>query len=498
MLFSSTEFIFIFLPAVIISYYLIFFSVPALQLVCGLFSRTKKGTADQKLWEYGNKISRVCQNILLLAASLFFYAYGEPSFVFVMIGSIMANWLFALIVDKVRENKAASKTVLTVMLVANFSVMFIYKYLMFTIRTINSISDRDFFVPSIVLPIGISFFTFQAVSYVIDVYRKNGDVQKNPMNVGLYVAFFPQLIAGPIVRYETIAEQIKNRKETIDDFSAGVCRFIIGFGKKVLIANTMAVVAEQAFKSTNELTVAFAWLGIISYALQIYFDFSGYSDMAIGMGKMFGFHFLENFDYPYISKSISEFWRRWHISLGTWFRDYVYFPLGGSRVSNKRLIWNLFIVWSLTGLWHGANFTFLLWGLLYFAFIMLEKLFGFEQKFNRLTFLKHIYVILVVILGWVLFRSDSVSYAGSYIKSMFGFNGNSFIDDKAMMFFWEYKHFYIMGILFATPLAKWFRQKFFRYKIVKILYPVTLMLVFIVAISFIAKGMYNPFIYFNF
>ena len=298
------------------------------------------------------------QNVMLLIASLIFYAWGEPKYVLIMIASIIVNYALGLLVDKVRCRKVLSRLVIALTAVLNLSVLFIFKYLMFTVDNINSIASLNLSVPNIALPIGISFFTFQAMSYVIDVYREKGEAQKNPLNVGLYISFFPQLIAGPIVRYETVAYQIKHRVETFDNFSTGVVRFIIGLAKKVLLANTMGVVADYSFDMPNsELTVVMAWIGAIAYSLQIFFDFSGYSDMAIGLGKMFGFHFLENFNYPYISTSITEFWRRWHMSLGTWFRDYVYFPLGGSRVNKPRLILNLFVVWFLTGVWHvmGIN-----------------------------------------------------------------------------------------------------------------------------------------------
>lgn len=331
MLFSSVVFIYLFLPIVLFGYYIVF------------------------------KKSRKLQNIFLLISSLFFYAWGEAVFVIVMISSIMINWLLGYLVNKYKSDNKKCRLIIAVTVVLNLSVMFIFKYLMFTVQSINSAFGSSFFVPNIILPIGISFFTFQAMSYVFDVHKGHGEAQRNPINVGLYVAFFPQLIAGPIVRYETIAQQINDRKETLDDFSKGFCRFVVGFSKKVLLANTMALIADTAFDMpSNELTVAMSWLGAFAYAFQIFFDFSGYSDMAIGLGHMFGFSFLENFNYPYISKSISEFWRRWHISLGTWFRDYVYFPLGGSRTKTKsRLIFNLFVVWFLTGVWHGANWTFI-------------------------------------------------------------------------------------------------------------------------------------------
>jgi len=470
MLFSSTAFICFFLPLVISVYY--------------LFLSKHLGA----------------KNIFLMLASLFFYAWGEPRFVLVMILSIFCNYGFGLLV-----NKEQKKIWLVLMLCFNLGILFIFKYLMFTVKNINSFGDLSLTVPNIVLPIGISFFTFQAVSYVIDVYRRKVAVQKNPLYVGMYIAFFPQLIAGPIVRYATIADQIENRRENWEDFSYGVCRFILGLAKKVLIANNIALVADKAFNSPSaELSMAMAWLGILAYTLQIYFDFSGYSDMAIGMGRMFGFHFEENFNYPYISKSISEFWRRWHISLGSWFRDYVYFPLGGSRVGNRgRLVFNLFVVWALTGFWHGANWTFVCWGLFYFVFITIEKLSNFDKKFMKLSWLKHIYVLFLVMMGWVLFRAPDFAAASSYFQTLFHLNDNLILNDMAILNFRENIFYYIVGIIFSMPvisrIAARFKDKTSAltntYQIIR---PVIYMALFFLALSFIVKDAYNPFIYFNF
>ena len=471
MLFSSTVFLFLFLPVALLGYYVIF------------------------------RKNRKAQNVFLLLTSLFFYAWGEPWFVFVMIGSILGNWFFGLLVDRYRDQKIAARRLLALMFVFNLLILFLFKYLMFTLNNIKSLFAADFNIPTIFLPIGISFFTFQAISYVIDVYRKQGDVQKNPFNVGLYISFFPQLIAGPIVRYETISDQIQNRKETLEDFSQGVCRFIVGLGKKVLIANTMAVLADKAFLLPgDELSLSFSWLGAIAYTFQIYFDFSGYSDMAIGLGKMFGFHFLENFDYPYISKTISEFWRRWHISLGTWFKDYLYIPLGGSRVKTKfRLILNLLIVWSLTGLWHGANWTFILWGLLYFVLLIFEKLTDFDHKV-KIGFIKHFYTLLFVVVGWVIFRAADIGQAAHYLKTMFAMNPNRFFDENTIFYLGENKFFLLFAFLFSMPITKWISQriKLKENTILAVLYQVTYMVLFIISVSYITKGSYNPFIYFNF
>lgn len=469
MLFSSSVFLFFFLPAVILIY--------------NVFVKTRHS-----------------KNMFLLLASLAFYAWGEPWFVFVMMLSIMGNWFFGLLVDKHREEKTKARLIIIAMLIMNFSIMFVFKYLIFTVQNVNHLLFMAIPVPNIVLPIGISFFTFQAVSYVLDVYRKDGVVQKNPLTIALFISLFPQLIAGPIVRYKVIAGQLFDRKENADDFSEGVKRFIRGLAKKVLIANNMAILADKAFNmQTDELTVLFAWLGILGYSFQIFFDFSGYSDMAIGLGKMFGFHFLENFNYPYISKSISEFWRRWHISLSTWFRDYVYFPMGGSRVNSKwRLVFNLFIVWLLTGLWHGANWTFVTWGILYFLLISFEKLIDFEHRFQRFGFFKRVYVLMAVIICWVFFRSEGLAQAFSYLSIMFGAAGNRFLDSHAALYFMENMYFFIFAILFSTPVAKNVSEKIKNKKVMKYLSPIGYLVLFVITLSYITKGSYNPFIYFNF
>ena len=319
--------------------------------------------------------SRKLKNYFLTLASLLFYAWGEPKFVLVMLFSIFVNWAMGFMVahNKNKDNLGMAKVAVAMTVVANLAILFIFKYLSFTASVVQQALGLSMTIPKIALPIGISFFTFQAMSYVLDVYRGKGMAQKNILNVALYISLFPQLIAGPIVRYETVAEEIENRKETWNDFLDGFTRFILGLSKKVLISNTLSVFADTAFSSIGTVSVAGSWLGALCYTFQIFFDFSGYSDMAIGLGRMFGFHFLENFNFPYISRSITEFWRRWHISLGSFFRDYVYFPLGGSRVSKPRLIRNLFVVWLLTGIWHGANWTFLLWGIMYFILLTAEN-----------------------------------------------------------------------------------------------------------------------------
>lgn len=469
MLFSSTIFIYFFLPAVLILYYTVL------------------------------RRSRTAQNVFLFIASIFFYAWGEPKFVLVMLLSIFVNWLFALLADSAKKKVKLARAIIAADCVFNLSLLFVFKYLSFTSSFVRSLGVN---IPSIsiALPIGISFFTFQAMSYVIDVYRGNGEVQKNILNVGLYVAFFPQLIAGPIVRYETVAYEIKNRKETFSDFFDGFSRFIVGLGKKVMLANTFALLADKSFDfcASGTLSAPMAWLGAIAYTLQIFFDFCGYSDMAIGLGKMFGFHFLENFDYPYISQSITEFWRRWHISLGTWFRDYVYIPLGGSRVKSKaRLVFNLFAVWALTGIWHGAEWTFLLWGLMYFALLVFEKMTCFDKAEGKaLGVFKRIYTLFFVVIGWVLFRADDTAAALAYIKAMFSPSGaldgvfTAYLSQNALML--------AIGVILCTPVAKTLSERFGKSHFYGFIKWLGLSALFVICLSSLVSSSYNPFIYFNF
>ncbi|MBQ3379281.1 MAG: MBOAT family protein [Clostridia bacterium] len=488
MLFSSTLFIYGFLPAVLLLYYAVF--KPFL----------KKMTY---------------RNVLLFAASIFFYAWGEPRFVFVMLLSIAANWYFALMITKYRETPRA-RLVLIFTLVFNLGIIFIFKYLMFFCENINVMFGAGLKVPVIDLPIGISFFTFQSISYVVDVYRKKGRAQKNILNVGLYIAFFPQLIAGPIVRYQTVAAQIMNRKETLAGFSYGFCRFVAGLAKKVLIANQMAPVADAAFSGGGPESVMTAWLGALAYTLQIYFDFSGYSDMAIGLGQMFGFKFLENFNYPYISKSITEFWRRWHMSLGTWFRDYVYIPMGGSRVESRiRLIINLFVVWLLTGVWHGASWNFIVWGLYYLVFLVMEKMLYPDALKNasdsppKTRALWHLYTMAVVVFGWVIFRADTLAGALSYMGAMFGGAGVPFVSDDFLMFATGKGWYLILGAVLSCPLAPYISEKLNAFKeqtaprralslAADIIYPAAYAALLLLCTAFLLKNTYNPFIYFNF
>lgn len=441
----------------------------------------------------------------MLLVSLLFYAWGEPRFVLIMISSIVFNYTIALAISHVQSPKIRSCFLWTA-IAGNLGVLFIYKYLDFFITNMNRLGF-DFPLRNIALPLGISFFTFQAMSYVIDVYRDPQKVQKKLQNIGLYIAFFPQLVAGPIVRYQTIMDQIDHRKESFSDFSYGVKRFIIGFSKKVILSNNMALVADFAFQTDDaNRSVVFAWMGIIAYAFQILFDFSGYSDMAIGLGKMFGFHFLENFDYPYISKSVSEFWRRWHMSLGQWFRDYVYFPLGGSRVKTKfRLVFNLFVVWFLTGIWHGASWHFVLWGLMYFALLTFEKLTDCPNRFQSLWLRQayRIFTLLCVLIGWVFFRATGVTAAINFCKSMLGLSGNVFIDGMVIRMWNQYRYFFAGALLCSTPFFRWVQSVTDRQtggiaKVVNALSVVIYLFLLWWSVSFLMIGSHNPFIYFNF
>lgn len=472
MLFSSVVFLFYFLPVVLVLYYL-----------CRKCTPVKNG--------------------ILLAASLFFYAWGEPWFVLVMVASILGNYFLALLVDVYRERKSA-KFIVVLAVILNIGLLFVFKYLDFFIRNINMAAGKELPLTNLALPIGISFFTFQALSYVVDVYRGQGGVQKNPFYVALYIAFFPQLIAGPIVRYSTIDEQIRSRRETWDKFSVGVCRFIAGLGKKVLLSNNFAIVADRIFDNyqMGGMPVTLAWVGSIAYTMQILFDFSGYSDMAIGLGLMFGFKFEENFNYPYISRSIGEFWRRWHISLSTWFKEYIYFPLGGSKVKNMDIvIRNMLVVWLCTGFWHGAEWTFVIWGLLNFMFLVIERFTDLENKKGH-GILRWCYTMFIVNLGWVIFRAENLVYAGHYIKCMFGFGGNGFFSDYAWMYLKEYGIFFVIGAFFCVPIGKRVNYLIVKEKmgtdIIDILYPILMMGIFLICVTYLVKGSYNPFIYFNF
>lgn len=390
MVFSSTIFLCVYLPLVLLGYY-----------IC-----PKKG-----------------RNLFLLIASLVFYAWGEPKYVFLMIFSILVNYIFGRLMDKHRENKKRLKLMLVLSVVIDIGLLSVFKYTDFIITNVNAIFGANFDLLNIALPIGISFYTFQAMSYTIDVYRDDVRVQKNLIDFGMYITMFPQLIAGPIVRYADVQDQLAERSVTTADFSEGVMRFVVGLGKKVLLANQMGAVWSDIYALGGDVSALMAWTGAIAYTFQIYFDFSGYSDMAIGLGRMFGFKFPENFRYPYQSVSITDFWRRWHITLSTWFKEYLYIPLGGNRRGLARQALNLLIVWSLTGFWHGAGWNFVMWGLYYFVILFIEKLFLLKALDKLPKFFRHVYALLLIIIGWVIFASDDVSVLLPYLGSMFGANG---------------------------------------------------------------------------
>lgn len=390
MVFSSTIFLCVYLPLVLLGYY-----------IC-----PKKG-----------------RNLFLLIVSLVFYAWGEPKYVFLMIFSILVNYIFGRLMDKNRGRQKRMKLLLVLSVVIDLGLLSVFKYTDFIITNVNAIFGSSFDLLNIALPIGISFYTFQAMSYTIDVYRNDVRVQKNLIDFGMYITMFPQLIAGPIVRYADVQDQLAERSVTTADFSEGVMRFVVGLGKKVLLANQMGAVWSEIYALGGDVSALMAWTGAIAYTFQIYFDFSGYSDMAIGLGRMFGFKFPENFRYPYQSVSITDFWRRWHITLSTWFKEYLYIPLGGNRCGLARQALNLLIVWSLTGFWHGAGWNFVMWGLYYFVILFIEKLFLLKALDKLPKLFRHVYALLLIVIGWVIFASDDVGVLLPYLGSMFGANG---------------------------------------------------------------------------
>ncbi len=390
MVFSSTIFLCVYLPLVLLGYY-----------IC-----PKKG-----------------RNLFLLIVSLVFYAWGEPKYVFLMMFSIVINFAFGLLMDKHRRNEKRLKLMLVLSVVIDLGLLSVFKYTDFIITNVNAIFNTGFDLLNIALPIGISFYTFQAMSYTIDVYRNDVRVQRNLIDFGMYITMFPQLIAGPIVRYSDVQDQLAERSVTSADFSEGIMRFVVGLGKKVLLANQMGAVWSGIYALGGDVSALTAWTGAAAYTFQIYFDFSGYSDMAIGLGRMFGFKFPENFRYPYESVSITDFWRRWHITLSTWFKEYLYIPLGGNRRGLARQALNLLIVWALTGFWHGAGWNFVMWGLYYFLILFIEKLFLLKALDKLPKLLRHVYALLLIVIGWVIFASDDVSVLLPYLGSMFGANG---------------------------------------------------------------------------
>lgn len=465
MVFSSLLFLFLYLPVVLLIYYI----TP---------------------YKY--------RNVMLLVANLIFYGWGEPVFVSLMIFSTVVDYCHGYFIGKYREtNKKRAKMLVASSVIINLALLCGFKYTGMIAETLNVLPF--FNIPELVipLPIGISFYTFQTMSYSIDIYRGEAPVQKNILTFGTYVSLFPQLIAGPIVRYRDVAYQLDHRKETLSMFTLGVKRFMIGLAKKVLIANSMGLLWDTLRPTMAENGVLGNWVGIIAYSFQIYFDFSGYSDMACGLGNMFGFEFLKNFDYPYISKSITEFWRRWHISLGTWFRDYVYIPLGGNRKGLKRNIINIFIVWGLTGLWHGANYNFVLWGLYFGVILVLEK-FVFKKFLEKLpAWAQHIYSIILIIFGWTLFYFEDMGEMGQFFVSMFDIS-KGILNNDAMVTVAQFLPLLIAAGVASTPLAKKLHDKIKDKSWCWIPEVVLTAIALIICTAVLVNNSYNPFLYFRF
>ncbi len=468
MLFSSIPFLYYFLPCVIILY----FAVP-----------------------------KCLKNSVILLSSLFFYAWGEPEYLIFMLISITQGYVFGILIERYHDRKW-SKIFLAASVLISLGLLGYCKYADFFIRNFNAATGLSIPLLKIALPIGISFYTFQILSYVIDVYRRDAEAQKNYINLAAYIAMFPQLIAGPIVRYTDIAGQLEDRKHSMDDIAAGIRRFLIGLSKKILIANILGELIS-IYKASQEKSVMFLWLYAIAYMLHVYFDFSGYSDMAIGLGRVFGFHFPENFNYPYISGSITEFWRRWHMSLGTWFRDYLYIPLGGNRRSRPRWLFNIFIVWMATGFWHGAEWNFVLWGILFAVLLMAEKLW-LLKILNQLElhFFKHIYTLFLVTISFVIFDAVSVREAFSTIISMLGFSSLPAVSFESIYYLKSYAVILMTAILGATPVMAGFirriRQMKYGTPVINVFELVYLTALLVVCTAYLIDGSFNPFLYFRF
>lgn len=463
MLFTSISFLYYFLPIVIILYFI---------------------------------VPKKFKNFILFLSSIFFYFCGETIYTFLMIGEIFIAYVGARYLEKHRK-----KSILVSLLAIHIGALGLFKYSDFTINNINQIFGSKIPLLKLALPIGISFYTFQIISYVVDVYRGKVKAQKSFLKLATYVSLFPQLIAGPIVRYETIEKELDSRTSNFENFAYGVRRFVIGLGKKVLIANMLGELCD-VFSTTNEKSILFYWIFAISYSLQIYFDFSAYSDMAIGLGRMFGFHFLENFNYPYISKSITEFWRRWHMSLSSWFRDYVYIPLGGNRKGTIILVRNIFIVWALTGIWHGANWTFVIWGLMFGIMLIIEKLFLTKHLEKMPSILQRIYVLFTVMISFIIFNANSIGEAWNNIIGLFGANGESLINASTVYYLKSYLVVLVIAIIGSTPLLKniieKLKTKTNANKIINLLEPIAMASILIIVTAYLVDNSYNPFLYFRF
>lgn len=466
MLFSSIPFLYYFLPLTLLCYFL---------------------------------APRRAKNAVLLLFSLVFYAWGEPKYVLFMVASILQGYLFGRLVEKYRNYPRRSKLFLTVSVLFSLLLLGYCKYADFFIRSFNAVTGLSVPLLRVALPIGISFYTFQILSYVVDVYRGTVAAQRNLIDLGTYIAMFPQLIAGPIVRYADIEPQLKERRSTPDMIAAGAQRFVLGLAKKVLIANVLYQLIT-VYKSTTQPSVLYSWMYAAAYMLHIYFDFSGYSDMAIGLGKIFGFHFAENFNYPYISRSATEFWRRWHMSLGSWFRDYVYIPMGGNRVAPARRYFNILVVWVLTGLWHGADWNFVLWGLFFAVFLIMEK--GFLLKpLQKLPVLSHLYTLLLVAVSFVIFDSAGLSEAATHLGRMFGAGGIPLVTGEALYYLGSYAVTFIIAMIGATPFPTRMAKQLSEGKggrALSILAPAALVLVLAVVTAYLVDGSFNPFLYFRF
>lgn len=467
MVFSSIPFLYYFLPACIAVYFL---------------------------------APRCLKNAVLLLFSLGFYAWGEPRFIVFMLVAIAQGYVFGLLIERFRERKALAKWLMIISVLISAGLLIYCKYTDFFIENFNALTGLSLPLLKIVLPIGISFYTFQILSYTVDVYRGNVAAQRNPISLGAYVAMFPQLIAGPIVRYSDIEKQLNNRTHSVEKIALGTRRFIIGLAKKVLIANQLGELID-GFKSSGDKSVLFMWLYAVAYAIHIYFDFSGYSDMAIGLGKIFGFDFPENFNYPFISKSATEFWRRWHMTLGSWFRDYVYIPMGGNRVPKARWFFNIFVVWMLTGFWHGAAWTFIFWGLFFAVLLMAEKLW-YLKALERHKIIAHIYKIFFVLISFVLFDSASMAVAGQNIGAMFGLSGLPLTSVEAVYSLRSYAVILVIGIVGSCPLLKnavaKLSEKPAGQLLINIAEPLYLAILLAVCTGYLVDGSFNPFLYFRF
>ena len=461
MLFSSIPFLYYFLPLVLIVY----FAVPG-------------------KWKNG----------ALLLSSLIFYGWGEPKLLFLMVFTIALFYVCGLAIGRA-EGQKQKKFWLTVSIVISVALLGLFKYADFFIGSVNSVTGLSLPFLKLALPVGISFYTFQCLSYTIDVYRGTVPPQKNPVSFGAYVALFPQLIAGPIVRYVDVARELEHRTYSWENMALGLRRFLVGLGKKVILADNFALLMKL-FRESGEKSVLFYWMYAIAFALNIYFDFSGYSDMAIGLGRIFGFHFIENFNYPYLSKSVTEFWRRWHMSLGSWFRDYVYIPMGGNRVSRGRWVFNILTVWMLTGLWHGAAWNFVLWGLLFAALLLTEKWVPTLQKLPG--FLRHGYTLLAVVLSFVLFNAESISQAAGDFAGLFGFGGLPLVSAPALYYLRSYGVLFFIGFLGATPVVRDAAARISRTKVGLVLESVVMLLLLLVCTAYLVDGSFSPFLYFRF